>query len=133
MLSGQARFIPMNLLPENDKSTEPAEEPLTRTEVQHALQISNKEAVAATVHATLSGGAFQTGFALFLGASSFWVGVLSAFPTLAGLSQIFSSLLIERNGQRRKFTATFAGTGRLLWLPGGQHPAHPALRRRRAE
>ena len=91
--------------------------PLSRLEVQEALQISNKEAVAATVHATLSGGAFQTGFALFLGASSFWVGVLSSFPTFAGLSQIFSSLLVERRGERRMFTAIFSAVGRLLWLP----------------
>ncbi len=90
---------------------------LNRLEVMKALKVSNWEAVFSTVHITLTGGAFQTGFALMLGASNFWMGVLSSFPTLAGLFQILSAYFIERRGERKRFTAFFSGAGRLLWLP----------------
>jgi HEAT repeat protein/MFS family permease len=95
-----------------------AERPaLNRLEVLRALKISNWEAVFSTVHATLTGGAFQTGYALWLGASNFWMGVLSAIPTFAGLVQIFSSYVVERRGERKRFTAWFSGASRILWLP----------------
>jgi HEAT repeat protein/MFS family permease len=90
---------------------------LNRLEILKALRISNWEAVFSTVHLTLTGGAFQTGYALLLGASNFWMGVLSSFPTFAGLIQIPSSYLVERRGERKWFTAFFSGLGRLLWLP----------------
>lgn len=90
---------------------------LNRLEILRALRVSNREAVFSTVHATLTGGAFQTGYALWLGASSFWMGVLASFPTFAGLIQVFSSYVVERRGERKWFTAYLSGTGRLLWLP----------------
>lgn len=90
---------------------------LNRLEILKALRISNWEAVFSTVHLTLTGGAFQTGYALMLGASNFWMGVLSSFPTFAGLIQIPSSYIVERRGERKWFTALFSGIGRILWLP----------------
>ena len=71
---------------------------LNRLEILKALRISNWEAVFSTVHLTLTSGAFQTGYALLLGVSNFWMGVLSSFPTFAGLIQIPSSYLVERRG-----------------------------------
>lgn len=90
---------------------------LNRLEVLQALKTSNAEAVMATVHATLTGGAFQTGFALWLGANDFWLGVIAAIPTFAGLVQIVSSYFVERRGERKRFTAFFSGLSRFLWLP----------------
>src|SRR5579872_4545957 len=90
---------------------------LNRLEILRTLKISNWEAVFSTAHLTLTGGAFQTGFALWLGASNFWMGILASFPTFAGLIQILSSYIVERRGERRLFTAWFSGLGRLLWLP----------------
>lgn len=90
--------------------------PLSRMEVIRALRISNIEAVTATVHASLTGGAFQTGFALFLGAGSFWMGVIGAIPTFAALVQVFSSLWVERLGERKRLTAWFSLVSRSLWL-----------------
>ncbi len=90
---------------------------LNRLEVLRALRISNWEAVLATVHATLTGGVFQTGFALWLGANNVWMGVLGAIPTSAGLVQLVSSYFVERRGERRLFTAFFSVIGRTLWLP----------------
>jgi len=95
-----------------------AERPvLNRLEVLRALRISNWEAVFSTAHLTLTTGAFQTGFALWLGAGSFYMGLLGAVPTLAGLIQVPASYFVERLGERKRFSAWFAGAGRLLWAP----------------
>ncbi len=90
---------------------------LNRLEVLRALRISNWEAVVATVHGTLTGGAFQTGFALWLGASNFWMGVLASIPTFAALVQLVSSYFIEKRTERKRFTAWFSVVARTLWLP----------------
>ncbi|MGC8667801.1 MAG: MFS transporter [Chthonomonadales bacterium] len=90
---------------------------LNRLEVLRALRISNWEAVTSTAHFTLTSGAFQTGFALWLGASNFWMGVLGAIPTLAGLVQLVSSYIVEQRGERKLFTAWSSLLGRMLWLP----------------
>src|SRR5690348_4395057 len=89
---------------------------LNRLDVLRALKISNWEAVFSTAHGTLTGGAFQTGFALWLGANNFWMGVLAAIPTFSGLVQLVSSYFVERRGERRLFTAWFSGGARFLWL-----------------
>lgn len=100
-------------------SAEPSGEsrPLSRIEVLRALRISNAEAVLATVHGSLTGGAFQTGFVLLLGASSFWLGVIGAIPTFAALVQVISSLWVEQMGRRKQLTAWFSLMARSLWLP----------------
>lgn len=91
--------------------------PLTRIEVLRALRLSNFEAITATVHASLTGGAFQTGFALWLGAGGFWMGVIGGIPTFAALIQLVSSLWVERLGERKRLTAWFSLVARTLWLP----------------
>jgi HEAT repeat protein len=91
--------------------------PLTRLEVLRALRLSNFEAVAATVHGSITAGPFQTGFALWLGASGFWMGVIGAIPTFAALVQLASSLWVERLGERKRITAWFSLIARTLWLP----------------
>jgi HEAT repeat protein/MFS-type transporter involved in bile tolerance (Atg22 family) len=69
------------------------------------------------VQGQLTSGAFQTGFALFLGCSAFWLGVLGGIPALAGLVQLFSSFLAQRYGERKALIAWFSVTSRLLWVP----------------
>jgi len=86
-------------------------------EVLRALRIANYEAVSSTAHASLTGGAFQTGFALWLGAGNFWMGVIGAVPTFSALVQMASSVWVERLGERKRMTAWFALASRSLWLP----------------
>ncbi len=91
--------------------------PLDRLEVIRALRISNWEAVFATVHAAITGGAIQTGFAVYLNASNMAMGVLGSIPTFTALVQLISSVFVQALPERRSFTAWFSLAARLLWVP----------------
>ena len=98
----------------------PAETPasgLNRLEVLLGLRLSTWEAAFSTVWASLTTGAFLTGFALWLGADSVAIGLLTAIPTFVGLIQLLSSYTGERRKTRKGFVAGFMLAGRLLWLP----------------
>lgn len=105
--------------PENDtdKVAETAPRELNRLEVLRGLRVATWEASFSTVWASLTTGAFLTGFALWLGAGSVVMGLITAIPTFAGLVQILSSYLGERLNERKKFTAWFSVFGRTLWIP----------------
>ncbi len=90
---------------------------LSRLQIQRGLRLSIFEGCTATVQGQLTSGAFQTGFALFLGCSSFWLGALGGIPAFAGLVQLFSSFLAQRYGERRALIAWFSTFSRLLWIP----------------
>lgn len=90
---------------------------LNRMEVLQGLRISIWEGSFATIWTVLTTGAFLTGFALWLGADSVAIGLLTAIPTFAGLAQILSSYTGERRKTRKGFAGGFALAGRLLWLP----------------
>src|SRR5436190_14484049 len=105
--------------PERSSTLETGEAPreLNRLEVLRGLRLSVWEAGFSTVWASLTTGAFLTGFALWLGARNVEIGFLTAIPTFAGLIQILSSYVGERRRERKQFTAWFTLVGRLLWLP----------------
>ena len=90
---------------------------LSRLQVRRALKLWTVEGCIATVHMSLTGGAFQTGFALLLGCSPFWIGALGGIPAFAGLVQLFSSYLAQRYGQRKPLVMWFSFASRLLWVP----------------
>lgn len=90
---------------------------LNRLEIMRALNYSNWDAIYATAYSILTGGAFLTGFALFLKVSDFWMGIIFSIPMLAGLFQIISSYFVELGGNRKKFCGTYSLIGRMLFLP----------------
>ena len=90
---------------------------LTRLQIQRGLRLSTLEGCMASAQGQLTGGAFQTGFALFLGCSAFWLGALGGIPAFAGLVQLFSSFLAQRYGERKQLIAWFSTISRLLWVP----------------
>lgn len=90
---------------------------LSRLQIRRSLRLWTVEGCVATVQITLTSGAFQTGFALFLGCSPFWIGTLGGIPALAGLVQLFSSYLAQRYGDRKPLALWFSFAARLLWVP----------------
>lgn len=83
-------------------------------EVLKGMRYSTYDGAFSSAWSALTSGAFLTGFALWLGAGSGELGLLSAVPVLAGLVQLFSST--AAGNSRRLFTARFAGAARGLWL-----------------
>lgn len=90
---------------------------LSRLQVRRALKLWTVEGCIATVQIALTGGGFQTGFALLLGCSPFWIGALGGIPAFAGLIQLVSSYLAQSYGQRKPLALWFSYFARLLWLP----------------
>lgn len=83
---------------------------------RQGLTLAIYEAGLANVFTELTGGARQIGFALLLGARDVQVGMLSALPFLANLSQLTASFLLERTGQRKLLSLLAAGFSRLIWV-----------------
>jgi HEAT repeat protein/Na+/melibiose symporter-like transporter len=82
-----------------------------------AMRLWTVEAMVATVQITLTSGAFQVGFALYLGCSDFIIGLLAAVPAFAGLLQLFASYFAHRYGDRKKLVIWCSLISRLLWIP----------------
>ena len=109
--------VPISETPTETAAETHSEAPpgLTRLQIQRGLRLSTVEGCMSSAQAQLTSGAFQTGFALFLGCSAFWLGVLGGIPALAGLVQLFSSFLAQRYGERKALIAWFSTISRLLW------------------
>ena len=74
------------------------------------------EGCLANIFIELTGGARQIGFALLLGARDLQIGLLSALPSLANLSQLTASFLLERTGKRKPLAVLTATLSRLIWI-----------------
>lgn len=83
--------------------------------VRRGLRLSTVEGAMATVHISITTGAFITGFALMLGAGDFELGVMGALPFVGQLFQFVGAYLEERLGQRRPLVVYSAVGSRLLW------------------
>lgn len=90
---------------------------MSRLEAARGLRVSTAEALCATVWMVLTTGAFQTGFALHLGADTVLLGLLAGLPAAVGLLQIPASLWTARLARRKRFVAVSSIVGRLLWIP----------------
>ena len=86
-------------------------------QLRRALRIWAWEGSVATVQITLTQGAFQTGFALYLGCSDFVIGVLAAIPAFAGLLQMVSSYFAQRLGSPKRIIAWYSLIARAVWVP----------------
>jgi len=83
---------------------------------RRGFKLTLYEAGFANVFTELTSGPRQIGFALLLGARDLQVGMLSALPHLANLSQLTASFLLERTGKRKALTLVTSGLSRLLWV-----------------
>jgi MFS family permease len=73
------------------------------------------DGVFANIYATLTGGAFLTGFALYLGMGEVLIGILAAIPYLATLLQLPASYHVLRTGRRKAVCVRAAGAARYTW------------------
>ncbi len=84
---------------------------------RYGLRVATIEASWATVHFVITTGPFLIGYALYLGANDFELGVLTALPLLAQVLQLPSAYFVERTGVRKKVALWPSVVGRSLWLP----------------
>ncbi|MBM3498670.1 MAG: hypothetical protein FJX74_08345, partial [Armatimonadetes bacterium] len=71
----------------------------------------------AAVYSAITLGAYNTGYALHLGATTAQVGLLSAAASWGQTLQLLSPLLIERLPQRRRLCLTAYLFSYGMWLP----------------
>lgn len=93
--------------------------PLAPRELRFALRLSVVEGMLATVFTTLTLSPFLTGYALLLGASPQYVGLLEALLALVRVSQLGAIYLIGWAGRRRPLACWLLGLGRYLWVALG--------------
>jgi MFS family permease len=74
------------------------------------------EGAYANIFIVLTGGAFLTGLALYLGANDFEIGVLAAIPFLMQSAQLLSSSIFKDPVESRHGIARALAASRLLWL-----------------
>ncbi|MBO6948392.1 MAG: MFS transporter [Rhodospirillales bacterium] len=85
--------------------------------------------IAAQVMETLAIGTFMTAFALHLGASNAFIGLIAAMPSLASLGQLLGIVLVEHIRNRRLICVIAGLVGRiaLIGLPAAALIGDPVL------
>ncbi len=89
---------------------------LTEEEIQAGLKNVLKDGIATQAMVTLTGGVFLVSFALKMGASNVFIGLLAAIPFLAQLMQIPSVYLVEKYRMRRLITVSASFCGKIFLL-----------------
>jgi len=85
---------------------------LTELEIQVGLKSVMRDGLASQAMATLTAGPFLVAFALKLGASNLFIGLLAAIPALAQLIQIPSVYLVEQVRNRRAISVSATAVSR---------------------
>jgi len=80
------------------------------------LRNSILEGSTACMMGSLAGGAFLTGYALYLGASAFQIALITSLPLFATLLQLSSHFLVKKPEDRKRVTTNTIGLGRFLWI-----------------
>ena len=69
-------------------------------QTRESLRCSIYDGVLANMFATLTGGVFLTGFAVYLGMNEFTIGLLGAMPFLVTIFQLPAAYFIQNRGNR---------------------------------
>lgn len=87
------------------------------------MRLSIIEGISAIIVFNLLGGAYLTGYLLYLGANAATIGLITAIPFLTQIFQIYGAFLIQKyNHDRRVWIAWLAGIHRMLWALTGAVP-----------
>lgn len=81
------------------------------------LRNSIFDGMFSNIFATLTGGVFLTGFALYLRMNEFMIGLIAAIPFFVTIFQLPISYLIGENGRRKRIALWGAALARMIWLP----------------
>jgi hypothetical protein len=81
------------------------------------LKNSVYDGMFANAFATLTGGVFLTGFALYLGMNDFMIGLVAAMPFMVTVFQLPAAYLAQKTGKRKQIAYWSATFARGLWLP----------------
>jgi hypothetical protein len=81
------------------------------------LKNSVYDGLFAHIFATLTGGVFLTGFALYLGMSDLMIGFLGSIPFLVTVFQLPTSYVLRKDGRKKKVTYWGAAIARFSWVP----------------
>lgn len=84
--------------------------------LSHGLSVLMWEGASANIFIVLTGGAFLTGLALWLGANDFQIGLLAAAPFLMQSAQLLSPFVFREAKLGVAKVSTTLGASRLLWL-----------------
>lgn len=88
-----------------------------------------RNGIAGQVMETLAIGTFLTAFALHLGASNAFIGLIAALPHLSSLGQLFGVIMVEKLRNRRLICvgAAFIGRVALIGLPAAAIIGDPLI------
>lgn len=89
--------------------------PLSASAISRGLRVSIIEGTFAMLYSTLAGGMFLAGLALFLGANSFQIALLTAIPAFVTGFGFLSGYLVRRAGTRKWLVIWTAGIGRFVF------------------
>ena len=88
---------------------------LAPSQVRYGMRMSIGDGFFAQIFLTVTSGSLLTALLLFLGATDFVLGLVTALPVLAQLVQLPAAWMVERRGDRRAITV-WSSLGRLFWL-----------------
>jgi len=74
------------------------------------------DGIFANMFATLTGGVFLTGFALYLGMNEFTIGLLGSIPFMVTVFQLPTSYFIRRSSRTKSVSYFAAALARLTWI-----------------
>ena len=99
-----------------------SEQQLSPHAIERAVRLSYAQAMLASVYVASTGGMFIIGYALKLGATDVQIGLMSAIPMLAVVTQLLAAWFIERGASRRRMTilaatANVSGWALIIMLP----------------
>jgi len=86
-------------------------------QIKESLRYSIYDGVLANMFATLTGGVFLTGFAVFLGMNTFMIGLLGAMPFLVTIFQLPAAYFVQKRGNRKKVSVGCSLVARTMWVP----------------
>ena len=81
------------------------------------LKNSIYDGMFANMFATLTGGMFLTGFALYLGMNEFMIGLLASMPFIVTVFQLPAASAVIRTGKRKMIAYWAAALARVIWIP----------------